>query len=106
MQAKLKEIKEQLKLRRHTLVPDMGRWLHAVISGWYRYYAVPNTYICLVRFRRRVAWLWYRTLSRRSQRSRITWHRMHLLIERWLPRPRILHPYPQARLQVARYDPR
>ncbi len=106
VQAKLKEIKEQLKYRRYTSIPEMGQWLHSVISGWYRYYAVPNTSRYLGTFRRRVAWLWFRALRRRSQRSRMTWRRMYQLIARWLPQPKILHPYPQARLQAARYDPR
>jgi len=106
MQAKLKEIKEQLRLRRYTSIPEMGRWICSVLTGWYRYYAVPNTYRYLVKIRRRVAWLWYRALRRRSQRSRMTWLRMYDLMAIWLPRPRILHPYPQERLQVARYDPR
>jgi len=106
VQAKLKEIKEQLKIRRYTSIPEMGRWLRSVVSGWYRYYAIPNTSRYLGKFRRRVAWLWLRALRRRSQRSRMTWRRMYKLMAIWLPRPRILHPYPQARLQVARYDPR
>lgn len=106
VQAKLKDIKEQLKLRRYTSIPEMGRWLRAVVTGWYRYYAVPNTYRYLVKFRCRVGWLWYRALRRRSQRSRMTWRRMYDLIATWLPRARILHPYPQERLHVARYDPR
>ncbi|WP_418202200.1 group II intron reverse transcriptase/maturase [Anaerohalosphaera lusitana] len=106
VQAKLKEIKEQLKIRRYTSIPEMGRWLHSVVSGWYRYYAVPNTFRYLGKFRRRVAWLWFRALRRRSQRSRMTWSRMYKLMDRWLPKPRILHAYPQARLKAARYDPR
>ena len=106
VQAKLKEIKEHLKIRRYTSIPEMGRWLRSVVSGWYRYYAVPNTSRYLGKFRRRVAWLWYRALCRRSQRSRMTWRRMYKLMARWLPQARILHPYPQARLHVARYDPR
>lgn len=104
VQAKLKEIQVQLRLRKHTSIPEMGRWLHSVLSGWYRYYAVPNTYRYLVKIRRQVAWLWHRSLQRRGQRSRMTWHRMYGLMAIWLPRPRILHPYPEDRLHVARYD--
>lgn len=106
VQAKLREIKDQLKIRRYTSISEMGRWLHSVVSGWYRYYAVPNTSRYLGKFRRRVAWLWLRSLRRRSQRSRMTWRRMYKLMAIWLPQPRIMHPYPQARLQAARYDPR
>ena len=104
--AKLKEVKAQLKIRRYRPIPETGRWLRSVISGWYRYYAVPNTSRYLGKVRRRFAWLWFRALKRRSQRSRMNWRRMYKLMARWLPQPRIMHPYPQARLHVARYDPR
>lgn len=55
VQKKLKEIKEQLKLRRYTSIPDMGRWLRSLLNGWYGYYAVPNAYFYLEKFRRLVA---------------------------------------------------
>ena len=106
VQAKLKEVKEQLKIRRYTSIPEMGRWLRSVIQGWYRYYAVPNTSRYLIKFQRRIGWLWFKALKRRSQRTRMNWRRMYKLINKWLPQPRIMHPYPQARLHVARYDPR
>jgi RNA-directed DNA polymerase len=106
MQAKLKAIKEQLKLKRFMPIAEMGKWLQAVVRGWYQYYAVPLTSRHLVKFRRRVAWLWFHALKRRSQKSRLTWARMYKWMAQWLPQPRILHPYPQARVQAARYDPR
>lgn len=106
VQKKLKDIKEQLKLRRYTSVSEMGQWLRAVLTGWYRYYAVPNIYCYLVKIRLRIGWLWYRALRKRSQRSTMTWKRMYRIIAIWLPRARILHPYPSARLRAARYDPR
>jgi len=106
VQKKLKEVKEQLKLRRYTSISEMGGWLRAVLTGWYRYYAVPNSYRYLVKIRLRIAWLWYRSLRRRSQRTTMNWKRMYKIIEIWLPRAKILHPYPSARLRAARYDPR
>ena len=106
MQAKLKVIKEQLKLKRFMPIAEMGKWLQAVVRGWYQYYAVPLTFRHLAKFRRRVAWLWFHALRRRSQKSRLTWARMYKWMAQWLPQPRILHPYPQARVQAARYDPR
>jgi hypothetical protein len=51
-------------------------------------------------FRFRVARLWYRALSRRSQKGRVRWERMNRLIDRWLPPTRIYHPYPLRRLGV------
>ena len=100
MRAKLREIKENLRKRMHLPIPEVGQWLHLVVGGWYRYYAVPRSYKVLSSFRFQVAWLWYRTLRRRSQKSSITWTRMYRLLEHWLPKPRILHPYPSERLRV------
>ena len=51
-------------------------------------------------FRFQVGWLWHRALSRRSQNGRAQWDRMHRLIDRWLPRLRICHPYPLRRFGV------
>jgi hypothetical protein len=36
----------------------------------------------------------------RSQTHRVTWTRMHRLAVRWLPQPRVLHPYPENRFAV------
>jgi hypothetical protein len=33
VQAKPKEIKERLKVRRYTSIPEMGRWLHSVVAN-------------------------------------------------------------------------
>jgi len=100
MQAKLKEIKEALRRRMHAAIPEVGRWLRAVVDGYYRYYAVPRNYPALQSFRYEVVRLWRQTLRRRSQKTRITWERMMALAKRWIPTPRILHPYPEERLIV------
>jgi hypothetical protein len=44
--------------------------------------------------------LWHRALSRRSQNGRVRWDRMWWIVNRWLPPPRIHHPYPLRRLGV------
>jgi len=100
MQAKLKELQEDLRRRMHLPLPQVGRWLRAVINGYYRYYAVPRNYPALKAFRYALVRLWRQSLQRRSQKSRITWKRMAALAKRWLPTPRILHPYPDERLIV------
>jgi group II intron reverse transcriptase/maturase len=100
MQAKLKAIREELRRRWHAPVPEVGAWLKSVLVGWYRYYAVPLTSKDLSSFRHQVRWLWRRALSRRSQRSRMTWERMDRLVAQWLPIPRILHPYPSERIHA------
>jgi hypothetical protein len=100
MRAKLREIKDTLWQRLHQPVALVGKWLQTVLSGWYRYYAVPLTSRVLASFRCEVVYLWRRTFQRRSQKGVITWERMNRLARRWLPTPRILHPYPWQRLCV------
>ncbi|GEM_PF-1880837 len=48
-------------------------------------------------FRDEVTRAWLHTLRRRSQRHRMTWSRMRALAERWNPRARVLHPWPDDR---------
>ena len=98
--AKLKEIKAGLRRRMHLPVPQVGKWLKTVIEGHNRYYGVPSNTQSLSSFRFQVARRWFRSLRRRSQRTRLTWERMYRLIDRWLPPPRIHHPYPLRRLGV------
>jgi len=100
LQAKLSEVKAELRRRLHAPIPVVGRWLRSVVSGHLRYYGVPMNGPALFTFCYQVGHLWYRTLRRRSQTARITWERMRRLIQRWLPPPRITHPYPLRRLGV------
>ena len=44
--------------------------------------------------------LWHRTLCRRSQTKHLSWKRMYKIVDHWLPRPHICHPYPNQRLIV------
>ena len=44
--------------------------------------------------------LWRCSLSRRSQRGGITWQRIKRLADDWLPKPKVLHPWPQQRFAV------
>ena len=70
------------------------------VMGHYRYYGVPRTVPALAGFRRKVVWLWRRTLRRRSQKGHVPWERMDRWADQWLPRPRVYHPYPDQRLRV------
>ena len=100
MRTKLQEVKEELKLRRHQPVPEQGQWLASVVRGHLNYYAVPDNFDAVAAFRTQVARHWYRSLRRRSQRSRLDWKRMNRLVVRWLPRVRIVHPWPDARFDA------
>jgi len=97
---KLAQVKIDLRRRMHDRVRDVGRWLGSVLTGHYGYYGVPLNYRCLAAVRDQLTRMWYWTLRRRSQRTRITWPRMHALAEKYLPRPQIRHPWPDQRLRV------
>ena len=98
--AKLREVKETLRLRFNAPVPELGAYLRAVLLGHMRYYAVPFNYYAIASFRRQVREIWHRMLERRSERTRIPMRRMDRLESRWLPPCRICHPYPDRRLRV------
>jgi hypothetical protein len=100
LQTKLNEVKAELQRRMHEPIPEMGKWLQAVVRGHIRYYGVPMNRPALALFRFRVGWLWHRALSRRSQNGRVLWNRMRRLITRWLPLPTVCHPYPLRRMGV------
>lgn len=100
LQAKLQEIRKELKRRMHETVESVGAWLASVLRGHYAYYGVPRNLPSMRTLRDRVTVDWKRALGRRSQKGRITWDRMRRLIGRWLPVPKITHPYPNQRLRV------
>jgi RNA-directed DNA polymerase len=97
MRAKLAQVKDQIKQRRHDPIPDQGRWLGSVVRGHLAYYAVPGNSQAIRAFRTQVGRHWCKALRRRSQRHRLDWQRMNRLTLRWLPPARILHPYPEVR---------
>ena len=100
MMAKLLELKEEMRRRMHWPISEQGEWLKQVVVGFFNYHAVPTNSRALAAFRRHVMVLWGRTLRRRSQKDRTTWDRIARLAEEWLPKPRILHPWPNVRFAV------
>ena len=111
MRAKLQEIKQEIKQemrrRMHQPILEQGRWLERVVRGYFNYHAVPTNGQALEVFRHHVTDLWRRTLRRRSQKDRVTWARMTQLVDDWLPKPIILHPWPSDRFAVThpRWEP-
>lgn len=102
MSRTLAALKVQLRHRRHDSVGTTGRWLASVIRGWLQYHAVPDNMRRLDQFVVEVTKLWLRQLRRRSQRGRAAWpwSRMNRLVDRYLPQPKILHPYPKDRFRA------
>ncbi len=100
VRAKLREVKTELRARRHLPIPEQGRWLASVLRGHCNYYAVPGNIQALRAFRYQIIGHWLKALRRRSQRTSMTWKRMSRLQTRWLPAVRILHPWPEARFDA------
>ena len=100
MMAKLQEIKEALRQRRHQPISEQGKWLKQVVAGFFNYHAVTTNSIALEAFRYYVTDLWQRSRRRRGQKGSLTWERMTKLANDWLPKPRILHPWPSVRIPV------
>jgi RNA-directed DNA polymerase len=101
MRAKLQDIKQELRRRMHDPVEQTGKWLKSVMQGYFNYHAVPGNLGRLKVFHRRVQRLWRWALRRRGQPHRPSWARILRLTERWLPKPRVLHPYPGVRFAAS-----
>ena len=100
MRAKLLLLKQELRRKMHEPVGVVGEWLKRVVEGYYRYHAVPGNIAVLGRFRDRLCMLWRQALRRRSQRRRPGWDQLRPTFERWIPRLRTLHPYPDVRFDA------
>ena len=97
MRAKLREVNDQLRRRRHQPIPVQGQWLRSVVQGHLAYYAVPGNTDAVKAFRHQVTRHWLKALRRRSQRTRMSWERMSRIATRWLPPVRVMHPFPEVR---------
>src|SRR5215469_4635667 len=98
--AKLEQVKAALRVRMHQPLAEVGKWLRSVVQGYFNYHAVPGNFASLWSFRFEIRKRWLHVIRRRSQRSRNTWELFERLAEQWLPRPRILHPYPMERFDA------
>lgn len=99
MRAKLQQLKHALQHRMHESLAQLGEWLGVVVRGYYNYHAVPGNSASLGRFRDRLFWLWWKIIGRRSDR-RMRWDCYRSLFRRWVPYPRIMHPYPSVRFDA------
>jgi len=100
MRAKLHEVKDELKRRRHLPIPEQGEWLGSVVRGHLAYYAVPGNTDAVAAFRDQVTRYWFEALRRRSQRTRLNWPQMNRYATYWLPPARAMHPFPIVRFRV------
>ena len=69
MRVKLQAIKQELRRSMHKPIPQQGRWLQQVVTGYFNYHAVPTNSSTLTAFLFHVTNLWRRTLRQRSQKD-------------------------------------
>lgn len=102
MTRKLAEIKEELRKRMHDPVNKTGAWLKAVMAGATRYFGIPGNMKSLRAYYAAIGRMWRKSIRRRSQKAaqRWSWERFYRLQFRWLPRPRVCHPYPSERFDA------
>jgi RNA-directed DNA polymerase len=100
MRAKLQAVQQQLRIRMHAPVAETGKWLRSVVQGYCNYHAVPGNGRRLRAFRDGVKRCWWQVLRRRGHRRPWSWERLVPILNRWLPSPRILHPYPSDRFDA------
>jgi group II intron reverse transcriptase/maturase len=100
LRSKLQTVRQELRRRMHERISETGDWLRSVVQGYFNYHAIPGNFKALQTFRREVVRAWLAALRRRSQRDRMTWERFRTIIDRYLPLPRILHPWPDVRFDA------
>jgi len=107
MRATLRAVKEALRRRMHEPIDAQGRWLEQVVRGFNAYHAIPTNFAALAAFRFHITGLWRDVLRRRGQKDRMSWQRMTVLQDRWLPKPRIIHSWPSQRFAARhpRWEP-
>jgi group II intron reverse transcriptase/maturase len=100
LRSKLQAVRQELRRRWHEPIAETGTWLGSVVRGYFNYHAVPGNFPALAMFWREVERAWLAALRSRSQRHRLPWERFGSIANRYLPRPRILHPIPDVRFDA------
>ena len=71
--ARLQAIRDVLVRGRHRPIGRQAEWLGRVVTGYFRYFAIPGNIPALGSFRTQVVRYWLRALRRRSQKHRLCW---------------------------------
>ncbi len=98
---KVKEVRAKLRKAMHRSVNEMGEWLARVLNGYNRYFGVPGNSSSIRAFRDLIINGWLKVLRRRSQKGRsMSWEKFSAIIDSYIPRLYICHPYPEARFDA------
>ena len=98
--SQIKAVQEELRRRMHDSVGLTLKWVRSVITGHMNYYSVPGNSRSIQAFHGEIVKRWLKMLRRRSQRHVINWSRFGPWVRRWLPKVRIVHPYPEMRFRA------
>jgi RNA-directed DNA polymerase len=93
LRRKLSEICKWVKAVR-SILPLKSWWqmLKVKLVGHYNYFGISGNYRCLKQFHRRVMYMVFKWINRRSQRKSMTWERYNQYLQKCpLPMPRIYH---------------
>ena len=85
----------------HEPLALVGEWLRKVVPGYYQYHAIPGNLDRLSRLWASVATALADHLAAPEPTWRSPWDRLRRLLDRWIPPPRVLHPYPEARFAAS-----
>jgi group II intron reverse transcriptase/maturase len=85
-------VREWCRRHRHLAVAEQHTALCQKLRGHFGYYGITGNHEALARFWWEVRRTWYKWLSRRSQRARLSWEQYQRLLARYpLPPPRVVH---------------
>ena len=94
-------VRIDLRKRMHRPIAETGKWLNSVIRGHQNYYGVPGNRNPLNSFYKECVRSWLFVLRRRSHKGRgLTWEKFNRILDRFIQRPEVVHPYPEKRLCV------
>ena len=78
-------------------MPVIGAWLHRVVEVYFRYHAVPTNLFRLGGFRDEVCRAGGTHFAGEANAPGLTGRDFQLLIDRFVPHCRVLHPYSEER---------
>jgi len=99
----LLRIKEWCKANRHRPIGEQQQALAQKLRGHYGYYGITGNSAGIVKFAHEVGRIWRKWLSRRSQKSRLSWETFNrLLVWYPLPPPIAIHSTGTQRIRESR----
>ncbi|MCY9668247.1 hypothetical protein M5X11_25540 [Paenibacillus alginolyticus] len=85
-------VQETMRKMQHEAIETQSVKINQMLQGHYAYYGMAGNLRYLTKVYKAAVFCWRRTLSRRSQRSYVTWEEFHRL-RSLFPLRRIFIPY-------------